>query len=282
MNAFQATQADAFLRLGYPYVALTALWLYDYILSIPDAVEFIVESRWGLGMFFYLACSHLPFAFVSLNMLMVFQPDAPLPLCRSYGIANVYIGFLLMFFVESIFILRAYAVWERERWHAIFAIVNVIAYLVPTIICLWEFDSSVSGECWIPGIFGYLDMKTSSTVYALYCLLAVIELQILFLLYYRAIKSHGGREIDNRLMRGLMQHNLLYFGCSFAFTLSVVLTTIFTPFPFAHTVANYQVIVQAVLVTQMHRDFWRLNRASCGTYTDVSFTTWMAAVPDII
>lgn len=270
------------LSSQYPYVALTVLWLYDYILSIPDTVEFIVESRWGLGMFLYLACSHLPFAFVSLNMFVVFQPDAPLPLCRSYGIANIYIWFLLMFFVESIFILRAYAVWERGRWHAIFVIVSIIAYLVPTIICLWEFDSSVSGECWIPGIFGYLNTKASSKVYVLYCLLAIIELQILFLLLYRAVKSHGGREIDNHLIRGLMQHNLLYFSCSFAFTLGVVLTTIFSPFPFAHVVANYQIVVQAVLVTQMHRDFWRSNRASRDTYTDVSFTTWMATVPDII
>lgn len=145
MNAFQATQVDMFLRLGYPYVALMALWLYDYILSIPDAVEFIIESQWGLGMFLYVASSHLPFVCVSLNVLVIFQPDAPLPLCRSYEIANTYIELLSMFFDECIFALRAFAVWERERWPAIFAIVNIIAYLVPIIICFKEFDSSVSG-----------------------------------------------------------------------------------------------------------------------------------------
>lgn len=128
MNAFQATQADAFLKLGYPYVALTALWLYDYILCIPDAVEFIVESRWGLGMFLYLACSHLPFVFLSLNMLEVFPPDAPLPLqvCHSYDVANSYVLLLTMFFAECIFILRAFAVWERKRQLAIIAVVSII------------------------------------------------------------------------------------------------------------------------------------------------------------
>lgn len=122
MNAFQAAQTDAFLRFGYPYVALTALWLYDYILCIPDAVEFIVESRWGLGMFLYLACSHLPFVFLSLNMLEVFQPDAPLHLCHSYDVANSYVLLLTMFFAECIFILRAFAVWEQKRRLAIFAV----------------------------------------------------------------------------------------------------------------------------------------------------------------
>ncbi|KAG1821652.1 uncharacterized protein BJ212DRAFT_1477513 [Suillus subaureus] len=283
----------------------------------PTQVEFIIESQWGLGMFLYVASSHLPFVCVSLNVLVIFQPDAPLPLCRSYEIANTYIELLSMFFDECIFALRAFAVWERERWPAIFAIVNIIAYLVPIIICFKEFDSSVSGECWIPGVFGYLGTKLRSKVYVVYGLLAVVELQILFLLLYRAVKGHGGWKTDNRLMRGLLQHNLLYFSSSFgwfshitkyllhiyllgatAFTLGVVLTAIFLPFPFAHVVAEFvysqfvgddylfdsssQVIVQAVLVTRMHRDFWRSNRTSCGTHTDISFTTWMAAVPDII
>lgn len=111
-------------------VALTALWLYDYILCIPDAVEFIVESRWGLGMFLYLACSHLPFVFLSLNMLEVFQPDAPLHLCHSYDVANSYVLLLTMFFAECIFILRAFAVWEQKRRLAIFAVVSIIVSLV--------------------------------------------------------------------------------------------------------------------------------------------------------
>ncbi|KAG1835233.1 hypothetical protein EV424DRAFT_356844 [Suillus variegatus] len=139
MNTFQETpsQADAFLRLGYPYVALTALWLYDYVLCIPDAIECIVESRWGLPMFFYLACSHLPFVYVLLNMLALFRPDAPYSVCRSYEIANSYLGVLPMLFAECIFVLRAFAVWERVRWFAIFLFVNIVAYLVPIVIRLY-------------------------------------------------------------------------------------------------------------------------------------------------
>ncbi|KAG1750148.1 hypothetical protein EDB19DRAFT_92548 [Suillus lakei] len=280
--SLQAAHADTLLRLHYVYVALTSLWLYDYILCIPDAVRFIVGSRRGLGTFLYLTCGHLPFAFVSLNMLLVFQPDAPLHLCHSYDMANIYVGLLTMFCAECIFILRAYAVWERERWIGVFAIISIIAYLVPIIVCMQEFDSSVIGECRILSPFGSLDTKTSSQVYVVYCLLVVAELQILLFLLYRAVKGHGSWGINNRLIRGLLQHNLLYCGCSFGFSLSVVLTTIFLPFPVARMVAESQVVVQTILVTRMHRDFWRSDRASCGICTDISLTTWMAATPDII
>ncbi|KAG2038913.1 hypothetical protein BDR03DRAFT_1042142 [Suillus americanus] len=140
-------------------VALTALWLYDYILSIPDTVELIIESQWGLGMFLYLACSHLPFVCVSLNVLTGFQPDAPLLLCHSYNIANI-----------CIFALRAFAVWERERWPTIFAIINIINLTRQSLKSGYE-----------------VEVK-----------------KILVLLLYRAVKGHGGWKTDNRLMCGLI------------------------------------------------------------------------------
>ncbi|KAG1804772.1 uncharacterized protein HD556DRAFT_1326198 [Suillus plorans] len=241
-------------------------------------VECIVESRWGLAMFFYLACSHLPFAFVSMNMLAVLQPDAPYPLCRSYEIANIWV--LSTLFVECIFLLRAYAVWGRKTWIAIFSIISVIAYLVPIFIYFREFWS-VSGECWIPGAFGYQDANSKS-MYVVFGLLAVGELQVLIMLLYGAIKGHDSWKIDNRLVRGLLQQNLLYFSCSLVLTLSVILATFFFPFPFAHVVAEYQAVLQPLLVTRMHRNFQRSDRASCGIQTDMSFTTWTEGVSDII
>lgn len=38
--------------------------------------------------------------------------------------------------------------------------------------------------------------------------------EILLVLLYPAVKGYGWR-IDNRLMRGLIQHNLIYFACGF-------------------------------------------------------------------
>ncbi|KAG2140128.1 hypothetical protein DEU56DRAFT_294188 [Suillus clintonianus] len=212
-----------------------------------------------------------------LNMLVVFQPDSPFHLCRSYNIANSYIGIATMICAECIFALRAYAVWERGRWFAAVEIVCIIAYLVPITYCLQEFNLSVPEPCYIPGVTGYLDTETGSRIYIAFGLLAIAELQTLLLLMYR-VKGHGGWGIDNRLMRGLIRDNLLYCGCGFAFSLSVILATLLLPFPIAHLLAECQIVVQAFLVTRMHRDFWRSDRACCGIATDASLTTWMAAL----
>ncbi|OJA14283.1 hypothetical protein AZE42_12749 [Rhizopogon vesiculosus] len=71
-----------------------------------------------------------------------------------------------------------------------------------------------TGECWIPGVIGYLDETESSRWTVIYSLLIVAEFEILLILVYRAVKSCGWR-IENRLMRDLVQDNLLYFCCGF-------------------------------------------------------------------
>ncbi|KAG2130678.1 hypothetical protein DEU56DRAFT_982031 [Suillus clintonianus] len=195
---------------------------------------------------------------------------------------NICAGFLSMFSGECIFILRTLAVWEQDRRFVVFKIINIIAYLVPIIVLFSEFEVS-AGECSIPGGIGYVNTRGRSSVIAVYCLLMLAELEILLRVLYRAFESHGGWRIENRLMRGLVHHNLLYCGCSFAFSLGVVLATVYLPFPVVHVIAETQVVILSLLVTRMHRDFWRSDRAACGIDgVDLSLTTFMAATPDVM
>jgi len=249
---------------------------------MPDSITFIIESRWGLGKLLYLLCSFMPFCLLLMNMLQVFQRDASNTLCRSYFIANQYVGFIVTFFAECIFIVRAHAVWENKLRVKAFIAISIIAFMTPAIVSFQEVTLSASGECWIPGVIGYLDATESSRWTVIYSLLIVAEFEILLVLVYRAVKSCGWR-IENRLMRDLVQHNLLYFCCGFVFSTCVLLTMRFLPFPVAHIVLEFQVIAQTILVTRMHRDFWKSDRSSCNTYgQSISLPTFIAVAPDHI
>ncbi|KAG1893227.1 uncharacterized protein F5891DRAFT_986076 [Suillus fuscotomentosus] len=195
-------------------IALTSLW-----------VAFILDSRHGLGTLLYLKCSITPFIFMLLNMIGV--------------------GFLLMVDAECIFILRTIAVWERERRFMVFKIINMIAVLLPIDICFFQDIVPSMGECSIPGGIIYLDMKARSSVIAMYCLLAF---ELLALVLYRGFESHGGWKIKTRLMRGLIcsfgscpdhswMHTYLLNGT--AFSLGVILATIFLPFSVRHMIAEF-------------------------------------------
>ncbi|KAG1738245.1 hypothetical protein EDB19DRAFT_1714723 [Suillus lakei] len=174
----------------------------------------------------------------SLCSSVTFLPHGSYTLCRFIYISNICVGFLSMFSAECIFILRTLAVWHRERKFVVFKIINIVAYLVPIIVCFGEFISSAR-ECSIPGGIGYVDTKAKYSVVVVYCLLVVGGLDILACVLYRAFESHGGWKIDNRLMRGLMHHNILYCSCNSAFSLGVILATIFFPFPVVHMIAEF-------------------------------------------
>ncbi|KIK31395.1 hypothetical protein CY34DRAFT_814600 [Suillus luteus UH-Slu-Lm8-n1] len=60
---------------------------------------------------------------------------------------------------------------------------------------------------------------------------------------------------------------------------AIILATVFLPFPVVHMILKTQVVVLSLLVTRMHRDFWRSDCVSCGN--DLSHRTFMAATPDI-
>ncbi|KAG2093477.1 uncharacterized protein F5147DRAFT_657379 [Suillus discolor] len=127
MNAFQETpsQADAFLKLGYPYGTVV---VYDQFSSIQFA--YLHGSCTNSAV----ACSYLPFVYVSLDMLSANWSFADVRInpsqskvCQSYEIADV-----------CIFVLRAFAAWERMRWFAIFLFVSVI--------CQFSFTSGKFGQ----------------------------------------------------------------------------------------------------------------------------------------
>ncbi|KIK31903.1 hypothetical protein CY34DRAFT_814466 [Suillus luteus UH-Slu-Lm8-n1] len=63
------------------------------------------------------------------------------------------------------------------------------------------------------------------------------------------------------------------------FSLAIILATVFLPFLAVHMILETQVVVLSLLVTRMHRDFWRSDCVSCGD--DLSHTTFMAATPDV-
>ncbi|KAG2141172.1 uncharacterized protein EDB93DRAFT_1160361 [Suillus bovinus] len=282
MTASQGSEAELLQWSKYYYVALTSFWIYDFILCIPDSVAFILDSRRGLGTLIYLKCSLYPSVFMLLNMLVTFLPSGSYTLCRWIYITNIFVGFMTMLYAECIFILRKIAVWERERNFMVFTIINIIAIVLPIVVCFFQEIVPSMGDCPIPGGVRYVDTKAKYSVIAVYCLLVVGELELLLFVLYRAFKSHGGWKIKNRLMRSLMHHNLLYFICSFAFSLGVILAAIFLPFLVLHMIAETQVVVLSLLVTRMHRDFWRSDRVSCGDDgVDISLSAFMAATPDV-
>ncbi|KAG2107478.1 uncharacterized protein F5147DRAFT_761299 [Suillus discolor] len=275
MTTLQVPQADVLLwskitnvSPQYYYAALTSLW-----------VAFILDSRCGLGTVFYLACSLSPFVFMLLNML-------------------------------GIFILRTMAVWERDKRFVVFKIINIMAYLTPIFVFFFQkfIPSMDIEECLIPGGIEFANTKERSTVIVVYCLLVVgelgryLELDLKYELKLTACLSmHTLSEILLQLWFVPKLFSDVYllakppsflswhhpglnlpsaFGDAHDCRVRLILLGESDSYSFG---SRTQVVVLSLMVTRMHRDFWRSDRVSCGNdEVDLTLSTFMAATPDVV
>ncbi|OAX31240.1 hypothetical protein K503DRAFT_105213 [Rhizopogon vinicolor AM-OR11-026] len=122
----------------------------------------------------------------------------------------------------------------------------------------------------IPNITSCYDVAESRIIVIAYVLLVVGEFEILIFTIYRSIKHYQSLGSDNPLLKILIRHNIFYFACGLVFSLSVILTLAFLPDVYGDMVSNLQVMIHALLVTRMHLELWKSDRAKQVMLEDIS------------
>ncbi|KAJ8595198.1 hypothetical protein M405DRAFT_391469 [Rhizopogon salebrosus TDB-379] len=268
----------ALLRLNYVNVAVAFLWVYDYMLTISNEITFLFHGQWSKTKYMYLICRYVPFAFVTLEMLLAVQPALSQSLCQLYYSLNTYIGGVILICAECIFIMRACALWGFRRSIVAFFVISVVLYLGVTILILSLYTSGTTViASTIPSVSCF-DSGENIVIVAAYSLLVLSELEILLFSLYKALESFRSWGGDNRLLEVLIHHNIFYFACGMCLSLVVILTTALLQASYGNTMANAQVVFHALLVTKMHRDLWEADRlADHSDSLDMSLSTFGVA-----
>ncbi|KAG1776870.1 hypothetical protein EV702DRAFT_1107117 [Suillus placidus] len=161
------------------------------------------------------------------------------------------------------FILRTYAIWGRSRRILIILMCSFVANLIPAVYIITSYNNSQTiSEPPIPNITSCYNVGESRIIVVAYVLLVVTESEILFFTLYRSIKHHKSFARGNHLLNILIQHNIFYFICGLVFSLLVMLTTGLLPFIYGDMFSNLQSMVHALLITRMHLELWKSDRAA--------------------
>ncbi|KIJ66648.1 hypothetical protein HYDPIDRAFT_26084 [Hydnomerulius pinastri MD-312] len=330
------------LGLNYTYASIAVVWvslkatraanppdsvsqIYDYLLTLGDEVDplslfqvahtdgmyeiaFILQAKWGKVKLLYLLCRYLPFVLLALDSFQVLQPTLPMSKCETYYELNSWLEGITLVSSECMFILRTYAIWERNRRVLLILMCSFFAFLIPVIFIMTKYDSStIITEPPVPNITSCYNAGQNDVIVVAYVLLVVAELgmaclhffqifpiysriaEILLFTLYRSIKhyqDHGGR---SQLLHILIQHNIFYFACGLFFSLLVILSIAFLPVclafntgflmisdistikdPYGDMTSNLQVTIHALLVTRMHLDLWKADRTHyVANYSDI-------------
>lgn len=210
----------------------------------------------------YLLCRYLPFVLLAADTYQVLQPALPLSLCQTYFTINSWLEGITLVAAECMFILRTYAIWGRSRKILIILLCCFTAILIPVVYILISFGNSITiSEPPIPNITSCYNVGESRIIVAAYVLLVVGEFEIICFTLYRSIKHYKSLASDNPLLNTLIQHNIFYFVCGFFFSLLVILAIGFFASVYGDMASNLQVTVHALLVTRMHLELWKSDRA---------------------
>ncbi|KAG2122395.1 hypothetical protein BD769DRAFT_1670783 [Suillus cothurnatus] len=247
---------------AYIYASMATIWIYHYACSFHEEWTFLHRSQWGKVKGLYIVTRYLPFIIVTANLYLNFTWNDNTSTCQMLG--NMKSGLCMASVIcsECFFILRTYALWNKNR--ILFtAILSVFfAFLVASLII--DFTASVPAAdvtSAIPGITGCYN-STSSTSFQLFIpflLLSVFQLGLMMLTFIRAIQSW--RMNSSRLYVVLVKHNVFYYTCGFLFSLANVFTSLLFQYAYRTLLDEFQVIILAILATRMHLRLWQmLNR----------------------
>ncbi|KAG1887383.1 hypothetical protein F4604DRAFT_1675350 [Suillus subluteus] len=187
----------------YASIAIACLWVYDFALTL-DKDEFY----------------SLDFPLSSIQKSQS---------CTALFAFNSYVGGIILFCAESLFMRRVWAVMGRGL---LTMCCNLVLFLVPVMVTLTLSNSSSTiMQSPIPKVTSCYSSKQGRIVILAYILLVIGEMEILGLMLYHSWKLYSRQHGNNvPLVRVLVRHNIFYFACGLVFSTTVVVVVVTLPF----------------------------------------------------
>ncbi|KAJ8584523.1 hypothetical protein M405DRAFT_936564 [Rhizopogon salebrosus TDB-379] len=201
-----------------------------------------------------------------IDLSQILQRGLSIKSCTTYFTLNSYIGGIVLYCAEVLFMLRVWAMSSHQRWRWVVAFCNFMLSAVPLgVILTFSNSSSIILQSPIPEITSCYISKTGHVIIVAFILLVIAETEILGLMLYHSWIRYRETKRIIPLVRILIRHNVFYFTCGL-FSSTLVVVVLFTA-PAAHynVASELQIVVHTILATRMHRELWR-----AATYQEAS------------
>ncbi|EGO03053.1 hypothetical protein SERLA73DRAFT_131537 [Serpula lacrymans var. lacrymans S7.3] len=236
--------------VNYVEVSATALFIFEYFLTLDDEIKFIWGAQWGIAKSLFVLARYIPFLSLPLAMYYFLgthvDPDACNPIVET--VTTLYV--LGIVFSECIFSLRVYAIWNRSKYIGILLIAIITGGIVSLAVILSLFFPTAHFVTPpLPTISGCYKVTGSKVILGAFVVIMVSEAVILFLTAYRAHRHIG--PIQSPLFINLVRSGVFYCLVMFLFSLSNVLVIFILPLQYSQLLETFQAVLHAVLATRM-------------------------------
>ncbi|KAG2068354.1 hypothetical protein BDR04DRAFT_783476 [Suillus decipiens] len=231
--------------------------VYDLVTNLADELDYLLGSRMTLAKGLFLACRYTPFVICALHIRMALLPGVEA--CPWLAEINMLFLVIILLCAEYIFVLRTYALWNRDRRIRIALLVLYSAFFCGTTILVVEYGLQLKMANFTPSCYSNTPISAHFIILP-YIGLLLLEIEIVGLTFYRMIRFY--RATRCRLLTLMSQYSMGYILAGLLFTVVNIATICFVPGYYGPALEVSQIVAQGLLATQMQLDLWKLNRHS--------------------
>ncbi|KAG0694166.1 hypothetical protein DFH29DRAFT_336737 [Suillus ampliporus] len=95
------------------FVVVVTIVVYDFMTNVDVELDYLLNSRPTLAKGLFLGCRYIPFVICALHLAMVLSWGVEA--CPGLAQSNILFLGILLLCAECVFVLRTYALWNRDR-----------------------------------------------------------------------------------------------------------------------------------------------------------------------
>ncbi|KAF8590804.1 hypothetical protein K439DRAFT_1165706 [Ramaria rubella] len=175
----------------YATVAALVLQCQEWIICIPEEIEFVWQSHWGFGKFLYLASRYLAFIDTPMRIAYYLTPNPDIKFCSTTNTISGWFTNVGILISALVLMLRTIAIWDRSR--------KITVSLCLAAVVLQPFIASCNLIYASPIAFG--DVLS----------LLLWELLIVCLTFGKAFQYYRCQNPPNRLLTTLYRDGIFFF-----------------------------------------------------------------------
>ncbi|KAG2121308.1 hypothetical protein DEU56DRAFT_96895 [Suillus clintonianus] len=247
---------------AFTSTSIATFWTYEYACTLHEEWTFLLRSRCTKVKAIYIVTRYVPFLLLTTNLYLSFIPNENPDKCRV--LVNICSGFgtISVICSECFFILRTYALWNKNRIVLAAMISTFLTFIVVSMSLQVVFATTVPvtyATSAIPGITGCYQSSSSFQLFISFIFLPAFQLGLITLTLIRAIQSWQSTQ-GRHLYIVLLTHNIFYYACGLLFSVANILPPLLLHYAYYSILHNFQYIILTVLATRLHRHLWQMDQ----------------------
>ncbi|KAH8102196.1 hypothetical protein BXZ70DRAFT_59746 [Cristinia sonorae] len=241
----------------YLRFASSAVFVYDYLLTLGQEITFIWPFEWSTVDALYVLTRYLAFADTIVAMFYHLKPNLTAAECKSLTLSSSWILVVGIIVAEAILTLRTWAIWNRGKYIGVFLIAIFTSCMI--VACLIEglfLGSLTFAPSFNDAIPGCILTDANPAVGVEYVIVIVLETVVVLLTLLKVFQQRRadrqlGRPEHHGLAHVLYRDGLHYYMYPLAISIVNFVAVLKLPSYSADLLSGLQRVIHSTLTARV-------------------------------